>query len=169
MNKRTKYAGGACAVALAMGSAILPATAALADGDYHGVWTLEAYKINGTKVTCPGSLPTPPPAPPIACKAGEYLKLKDNYRYRTTLSAFVKANSTGDFGVIELDGGHHHKGARMHTIVFDSDDANDDPRAYTMRLQGYGSGIPTKMVISIAVGVGGGKVVKTNMVFRRDS
>lgn len=161
MKRAISLAGAGITAAAAV---VVPASAAMAHGDYHGVWTLEAFKVNGTKVNCPGTLPAPPPAPQISCKAGEYLKLKNNYRYKTTMSAFTNAYSTGAYDVIGLDGGHHHK-----AIVFDSSVDQDDPRAYNLRLQGYGSGIPTKMVISLGVNIGGGKVMKTNMIFRRDA
>lgn len=149
---------------IASGGILLGASAAQADGNYYGAWTLEAWKLGGTKIDCPGSLPLPPPAPAISCKGGEYLELKSNYRYKTNLEIFsALLLSKGNYGTIELPN------AASRTIVFDADGDTNDPRAYQMKLQGTGQGAPKKMKIYVSVGMGGGKTVKVQMVFRRDA
>ena len=157
-------------VAAVTGSMIIAASAALvgastaqADGNYYGAWTLTAYKIDGVKIDCPGKLPLPPPAPAISCKGGETLELKTNYRYKTTLSAFKGNNAKGSFDVIKFSSSNYH------TIVFDSDAEEDDPRAYKLKLQGMGSGSPKKMTVFLGVALGGGKVSTIKMIFRRDA
>lgn len=96
-------------------------------------------------------------APTIECKGGETLTLKPGYRYETTIPAFEGSFGTGYFATLKFPG------AKAKTIVFDSDDAKDDPRAYQMKLIGMSSGTANKMVIFLAVG--SGPVIK--MIFRR--
>jgi hypothetical protein len=79
-------------------------------------------------------------------RGGEQLQLKENYRYRTTIPAFKGQKGKGDFEVITFPN-HRHK-----TVIFDSDDRQDDPRAYRMRLHGSSAQGPTKMVIYQSVG-----------------
>lgn len=155
--------GASGALALAASAALIPASAAQADGAYYGAWTLTAWKLGGQTVNCPGKLPLPPPAPTIECKGGETLELKSGYRYKTTIPAFRGASGKGDFEVLKFPN------RKSKTIVFDSDDAQDDPRAYQMKLQGYGSGTPKKMVIFMSIGTGAGQDTMIKMIFRRDA
>jgi hypothetical protein len=159
--KRALGAGGA--LALAASVALVPATAAQADGQYYGAWTLTAWKVNGQTINCPGKLPLPPPAPTIECKGGEILELKSGYRYKTTIPAFKGNAGKGDFTVFTFPN------RKYKQIVFDSDDAQDDPRAYKMKLQGTGNGAPKKMVVWLSVGRPGGEDIVVKMIFRRDA
>lgn len=155
--------GMAGALGVVAGLALLPAQAAQADGSYYGAWTLEAFKIAGQKVDCPGSIPVPPPAPSISCKAGEILELNSDYTYKSTLDVFKSAQGKGNFEVIKF-GNSSHK-----TIVFDSNVDMDNPRAYRMKLQGTGSGAPKKMVVFLTYNTPGGEDIKISMIFRRDA
>lgn len=160
--KRALGAGGA--LALAASVALVPATAAQADGNYYGAWTLEAFKIGGQEVKCPGTLPVPPPAPSISCKGGETLELKSDYTYKTTLDVFRGESGKGEFDVIKFSTN------KYHTIIFDSYDVQDDPRSYQVKLQGKTSaGTPKKMVIFTSIGTGAGRQVMVKMIFRRDA
>lgn len=134
------------AVAAAAGLLLASSPAALADGEYYGTWTLTAWKLNGTEMDSPGKLPVPPPAPSIEYAGGEQLQLKENYRCRTTIPAFKAQKGKGDFEVITSPNRQHK------AVIFDSDDRQDDPRAYKMRLEGSGAQGPTKMVICQSVG-----------------
>ena len=154
--------GASGAAAVLAGSALIAAPAAQADGGYYGTWTLEAFKIGGTTTACPGKLPLPPPAPSISCTAGEILKLNSNYTYKSTLDVFRGALGTGEFDVVKF-GNNKYK-----TIVFDSDVATDNPRAYRLKLQGTGAGAPTKMVIFLSIGTPQGDVM-VKMILRRDA
>jgi hypothetical protein len=155
--------GAAGAIAVMAGGALIAAPAAQADGQYYGAWTLTAWKIDGTVIKCPGKLPLPPPAPPIECKGGEMLELKSGYRYKTNIPAFKGEYSKGDFTVFSFPNRDYRH------VVFDSDDAQDDPRAYKMKLQGTGDGLPKKMVIWLSVGRPGGEDITVKMIFRRDA
>lgn len=159
--KRLIGASGAAAVVA--GAALMAAPAAQADGGYYGTWTLTAWKLGNQTVDCPGSLPLPPPAPSISCKGGETLQLKSGYRYKTTLDVFRGATGKGDFEIIGFSDRAHKN------IVFDSDDAQDDPRAYKVKFQGTGDGAPKKMVIYTSIGTGRGEDVMIKMIFRRDA
>jgi hypothetical protein len=159
--KRALGVGGA--LALAASVALVPATAAQADGNYYGAWTLTAWKVGGQTVNCPGTLPLPPPAPSISCKSGETLELKSGYRYKTTLDVFRGATGKGDFAIIGFSDRAHKN------IVFDADDAQDDPRAYKIKFQGTGDGAPKKMVIFTSIGTGRGQDTMIKMIFRRDA
>jgi len=159
--KRALGVGGA--LALAASVALVPATAAQADGNYYGAWTLTAWKVGGQTVNCPGTLPLPPPAPSISCKAGEILELKSGYRYKTTLDVFRGATGKGDFAILGFSDRAHKN------IVFDADDAQDDPRAYKIKFQGTGDGAPKKMVIFTSIGTGRGQDTMIKMIFRRDA
>ena len=153
-------AGALCMVA---GLTLLPTQAAQADGAYYGAWTLEAFRIGGDKIACPGELPFPPPAPPISCKAGEILELRSDYTYKSTLDVFRGAMGKGSFDVVKF--GH----SSYKTIVFDSNLDTDNPRAYRMKLQGTGAGAPKKMVIFLAYNTPSGKQMKVSMILRRDA
>ncbi|MBU6311337.1 MAG: hypothetical protein KGN38_02290 [Actinomycetales bacterium] len=155
--------GMAGALGVVAGLALLPAQAAQADGSYYGAWTLEAFKIAGKKIDCPGELPFPPPAPPISCKAGETLELRSDYTYKSTLDVFKGALGKGSFDVIKFANSSHK------TIVFDSNVDTDNPRAYRMKLQGTGSGAPKKMVIFLTYNAPGGEDIKISMILRRDA
>lgn len=155
--------GASGAAAVLAGSALIAAPAAQADGGYYGTWTLEAFKIGGTTIDCPGKLPFPPPAPSISCTAGEILKLNSDYTYKSTLDVFRGALGKGEFDVINF-GNNKYK-----TIVFDSNVAADNPRAYRMKLQGTGDGSPKKLVIFLAFDLPSGDNVKISMIFRRDA
>jgi hypothetical protein len=159
--KRLIGASGAAAVVA--GAALMAAPAAQADGGYYGAWTLEAFKIDGKRIDCPGTLPFPPPAPPISCKAGEVLELRSDYTYKSTLDVFKGALGKGNFDVVKF-GNSKHK-----TIVFDSNADTDNPRAYRMKLQGTGAGAPKKMVIFLAYSTPSGKDVRISMILRRDA
>lgn len=159
--KRLIGASGAAAVIA--GAALAAAPAAQADGNYYGAWTLEAFKIADTKVECPGKIPFPPPAPSISCKAGEVLELRSDYTYSSTLDVFRGAQGKGSFDVVKFDN------SKYKTIVFDSNVATDNPRAYRMKLQGTGSGAPKKMVIFLAYNTPSGKDLKISMILRRDA
>lgn len=164
MNSTLKrFMGASGAAAIVASAALVAAPAAQADGQYYGTWTLTAWKLGSQTVPCPGKLPLPPPAPTIECKGGEILKLKSNYRYKTNIPAFSRSSSTGDFEILKFPNRPHH------TILFDSDRAGDDARAYDVRLQGFGEGAPKKMVISLNVSIGGGEAVPLKMIFRRDA
>jgi hypothetical protein len=152
-----RLVGVSAAAVVIAGSALVAAPAAQADGSYYGEWTLTTWKLGKERIDCPGSLPLPPPAPTIECKGGETLTLKPGYRYETTIPAFEGSFGTGYFATLKFPG------AKAKTIVFDSDDAKDDPRAYQMKLIGMSSGTANKMVIFLAVG--SGPVIK--MIFRR--
>jgi hypothetical protein len=119
--------------------------------------------LGNQTVDCPGSLPLPPPAPSISCKGGETLQLKSGYRYKTTLDVFRGATGKGDFDILSFSDRAHKN------IVFDSDDAQDDPRAYKVKFQGTGDGAPKKMVIYTSIGTGRGEDVMIKMIFRRDA
>lgn len=148
---------------IAGSAALLGATAAQADGNYYGAWTLEAFKINKNTIKCPGSLPLPPPAPPISCKGGQYLELKTNYDYKTNLQIFSQSNlDKGSFDIIQL------KNSPYKSIVFAADGADNDPRAYQIKFSGNSSGMPTKMVIFSGPEGPDGKTTMVKMVFRRD-
>lgn len=156
--------GAAGALGVVAGLALLPAQAAQADGGYYGAWTLEAFKINGKVVNCPGSLPLPPPAPPISCKAGETLDLMSDYTYKTTLDVFRGKSGKGEFEVIKFSTN------KYHTIIFDSYDVKDDPRSYQVKFQGQtAAGTPKKMVVFSSIGIGGGDEIMVKMIFRRDA
>ena len=155
--------GMAGALGVVAGLALLPAQAAQADGNYYGAWTLEAFKIGGQKVDCPGTIPFPPPAPPISCKAGEILELNSDYTYKSTLDVFRSAQGKGNFEVVKFANNSHK------TIVFDSNVAADNPRAYRMKLQGVGAGAPKKMVIFLTYNLPSGEDLKISMIFRRDA
>ena len=160
--KRALGVGGA--LALAASVALVPATAAQADGNYYGAWTLTAWKIGGQTVNCPGTLPLPPPAPSISCKAGETLELKSDYTYKTTLDVFRGKSGKGDFEVIKFSTN------KYHTIIFDSYDVQDDPRSYQVKFQGTTSaGTPKKMVVFTSIGTGRGEEIMIKMIFRRDA
>ena len=165
MRKALKRALGATgAIAVVAGAALLPATAAQADGNYYGAWTLDAFKIGGQEITCPGKLPVPPPAPSIACKGGETLELKSDYTYRTTLDVFRGESGKGEFEVIKFSTN------KYHTIIFDSYDVKDDPRSYQVKFQGTTSaGTPKKMVVFTSIGTGRGEATLVKMIFRRDA
>lgn len=151
------------ALGVVAGLALLPAQAAQADGAYYGAWTLEAFKVGGDKVDCPGTLPFPPPAPPISCKAGEILELRSDYTYKSTLDVFRGALGKGNFDVIKF------ANSSRKTIVFDSNSDTDNPRAYRMKLQGIGSGAPKKMVIFLSYNLPSGDRLKVSMILRRDA
>ena len=156
--------GAAGAAAVVAGSALVAAPAAQADGGYYGAWTLEAFKIGGEEVKCPGKLPVPPPAPSISCKGGETLELKSDYTYKTTLDVFRGESGKGEFEVIKFSTN------KYHTIIFDSYDVQDDPRSYQVKFQGTTSaGTPKKMVVFTTVGMGPGRDVTVKMIFRRDA
>lgn len=159
--KRALGVGGA--LALAASVALVPATAAQADGQYYGAWTLTAWKVGGQTINCPGKLPLPPPAPSISCKSGETLELKSGNRYKTTLDVFRGATGKGDFAILGFSDRAHKN------IVFDADDAQDDPRAYKIKFQGTGDGAPKKMVIFTSIGTGAGRDTMIKMIFRRDA
>ncbi|MEY4171534.1 MAG: hypothetical protein RLZ94_2607 [Actinomycetota bacterium] len=159
--KRLIGASGAAAVVA--GAALITAPGAQADGGYYGAWTLEAFKIAGKRVDCPGTLPFPPPAPAISCTAGEVLELRSDYTYKSTLDVFRGALGKGNFDVVKF-GNSHHK-----TIVFDSNVDTDNPRAYRMKLQGTGAGAPKKMVIFLAYNTPSGGQTKVSMILRRDA
>ena len=165
MNSTIKRLIGASgAIALAAGAALIAAPAAQADGGYYGAWTLTGWKIGDVKIACPGSLPLPPPAPPLECKAGEILELKSNYRYKTNLEIFGdRLLSKGYFATTKFPK------SKYKTITFDADGAVDDPRSYQMKLQGTGAGAPKKMVIFVSIGTGGGEDTMVKMIFRRDA
>lgn len=157
-----KLLGVSAAVAVIAGGALVAAPAAQADGGYYGEWTLTAWKLGKQKIDCPGSLPLPPPAPTIECKGGETLTLKPGYRYATTIPAFEGSSGSGYFATVMFPGN------TVETIVFDSDDAKDDPRAYQMKLTGMSSGMANKMVIFVSVGTGRGEDTMIKMIFRRN-
>lgn len=161
--KRIIGASGAAAVVA--GAALMAAPAAQADGAYYGAWTLTAWKIDGKTIKCPGELPLPAPAPPIKCKGGEYLELKDGYTYKTNLEIFGRyLINKGDFDIIQF------ANATNKTIVFDATGDANDPRAYQVKFQGQTSaGTPKKMVIFVSIGTGGGKSSMIKMIFRRDA
>ena len=149
---------------IAAGAALLGASAAQADGNYYGAWTLTAFKINKTTIECPGSLPVPPPAPPISCKAGQYLELNDDYTYKTNLQIFSRRNlDKGDFATVQIGNSPNE------SIVFVANGADNDPRAYQMKFAGNGSGMPKKMVIFTGMEDANGKTTTVKMVFRRDA
>lgn len=154
--KRALGAGGA--LALAASAVLIPATAAQADGNYYGAWTLTAWKLNGKTIECPGSLPLPPPAPAVECKGGEYVKLKSNYRYKTNINVLGRQQRSGSFEVLKFPS------AANPTIVLDSDVDADDPRAYQFKLKGSGSGLPKKLVIWSTEGG-----ITLKMILRRDA
>jgi hypothetical protein len=159
--KRLIGASGAAAVVA--GAALVAAPAAQADGKYYGAWTLTAWKVGGQTVNCPGKLPLPPPAPSISCKSGEILELKSGDRYKTTLDVFRGATGKGDFAILGFSDRAHKN------IVFDADDAQDDPRAYKIKFQGTGDGAPKKMVIFTSIGAGRDQDTLIKMIFRRDA
>ncbi|MGI9196461.1 MAG: hypothetical protein ACR2KE_03265 [Candidatus Nanopelagicales bacterium] len=155
--------GAAGATAVVAGIALVPATAAHADGTYYGAWSLEAFKINKTTIKCPGSLPVPPPAPPVSCKAGQYLELNTDYTYKTNLQIFSSRNlDKGDFATLKIGNSPHQ------SIVFVANGADNDPRAYQVKFSGMSSGMPTKMVIFTGMEDRDGKTTTVKMVFRRD-
>ncbi|MBM3687319.1 MAG: hypothetical protein FJW85_10005 [Actinobacteria bacterium] len=158
-----RLVGALSAVAFTAGAALIVAPAAQADGGYYGAWTLEAFKINGDRINCPGTLPFPPPAPPISCTAGEILQLRSDYTYKSTLDVFKGAMGKGSFEVIKFANSNHK------TIVFDSNLDTDNPRAYRMKLQGTGAGAPKKMVILLAYNTPSGGQTKVSMILRRDA
>ena len=158
--KRTAAIAGTLIVAAS--AALIGAQGAQADGNYYGAWTLEGWNFGGKRIDCPGSLPLPPPAPTISCKAGEVLELKTNYRFKSTFK-FAGDNSAGGFDVIKI------KGSKYKTIVFDPDTATNDPRAYQLKLQGTGSGAPKKMVIFLGYVGPNGNEKTVKMIFRRDA
>ena len=156
--------GVTSAAAFVAGAALMAAPAAQADGGYYGAWTLEAFKIGGQQVKCPGTLPVPPPAPSISCKGGEMLELKSDYTYKTTLDVFRGESGKGEFEVIKFSTN------KYHTIVFDSYDVKDDPRSYQVKFQGKTSaGTPKKMVVFSSIGTGRGEPILVKMIFRRDA
>jgi hypothetical protein len=165
MNSSLKRLIGATgAAAVVAGAALVAAPAAQADGNYYGAWTLDAFKIAGQQVKCPGKLPVPPPAPSISCKGGETLELKSDYTYKTTLDVFRGESGKGEFEVIKFSTN------KYHTIIFDSYDVQDDPRSYQVKFQGKTSaGTPKKMVVFTSIGMGPGEPVMVKMIFRRDA
>ena len=158
-----RVAAIAGALIIAGSGALLGASAAQADGNYYGAWTLEGFKVGKSKVDCPGTVPFPPPAPSISCKAGEYLELKSDYTYKTTLDVFSDGMGKGSFDVIKLANG------TAKTIVFDSNSDTDNPRAYRVKFQGMSSGMPKKMVVFLTYHLPNGKNLKISMIFRRDA
>jgi hypothetical protein len=149
------------AIALAVSSAPISASAAQSDRGYYGTWELAAWNIDGTNVDCPGKLPVPPPAPAIECKGGEFLKLTKGSRYRSNLSVFqTMTHPKGSFGVLELPS------SPTKTIVFYSDSARQDPRAYNLKLSKGADGRDS-MIISLEFSAGQGKDTNIKMIFSR--
>ncbi|MSW93712.1 MAG: hypothetical protein F2806_02100 [Actinobacteria bacterium] len=149
------------AIALAVSSAPISTAAAQSDRGYVGTWELKAWNIDGTSIDCPGKLPVPPPAPAIECKGGEYLKLTKNSRYRSNLSVFqTRTHPNGSFGVLDL------LNSPTKTIVFYSDTARKDPRAYNMDFKRGSNGLDS-MVISLEFSVGPEKNTYIKMIFTR--
>ncbi len=159
--KRLIGASGAAAVVA--GAALAAAPAAQADGGYYGTWSLAAVKVAGDKVDCPGKIPLPPPTPAVECKVGETLKLKSDYTYKTSGLTGGEANK-GEFEVLKFSTN------KYHTIIFDSYDVQDDPRAYQVKFQGKTSaGTYKKMVMFISIGMGPGEDILVKTIFRRDA
>ena len=159
--KRLIGASGAAAVLA--GAALVAAPAAQADGNYYGAWSLTAWKLNGKTIECPGKLPVPPPAPSIECSGDEYIELKSGYTYKTNLEVFGRfLLNKGDFDIITFPQ------SSKKTIVFDAKGDENDPRAYRVKFQGAGSGMPTKMVIFSSTGRPGSETM-VKMIFRRDA
>jgi hypothetical protein len=151
------------ATALIAGAAIVAAPPAQADGGYYGSWTLAAVKIAGDRVDCPGTLPFPPPTPPISCTAGATLQLRSDYTYKSTLpTVFRGARGKGSFDVVKLVKGS------SKTIVFESNVDTQNPRAYRMKLQGTRDGTPKKMVIFLTYNTPSGEDLKISMILHRD-
>ena len=137
------------------------ATASPADGNYVGTWVLTGWNVDGTDIDCPGKLPVPPPAPAIECGGGEFLKLTKGSRYRSNLSVFrTQLHPKGDFGVLQLPN------SPTRTIVFYSDTARRDPRAYNLEVT-KGRGGRDSMVISLEFSAGAGKDSLIEMIFSR--
>ena len=160
--KRALTATGA--LLLAAGAVVLPATAARADGAYHGTWKLTAWKINGVTIPCPGKLELPPPAPSISCNDHEKLVLNDNYRYTTNLEVLAHLHDdTGDYAVLKF------ADTPDKVIVFDANLGGGNPRAYHLRLIGAKAGTPNKMKISLSTTNPDGSKSIAKMIFIRVS
>lgn len=156
--------GATGAAAVVAGAALMAAPAAQADGGYYGTWTLEAFKVGSQTIDCPGKLPFPPPAPSISCTAGETLKLKSDYTYKTTLEVFRGESGKGEFEVIKFSTN------KYHTMIIDSYDVQDDPRSFQVKFQGKTSaGTPKKMVLSRSALSVSGEAITVKLIFRRDA
>jgi len=160
--KRALTATGA--LVLAAGAVVLPATAARADGAYHGTWKLTAWKINGVTIPCPGKLELPPPAPSISCNDHEKLVLNDNYRYTTNLQVLAHLHDdSGDYAVLKF------ADTPDKVILFDANLGGSNPRAYHLRLIGAKAGTPNKMKISLSTTNPDGSKSIAKMIFIRVS
>jgi len=128
------------------------ATTTPANGGFYGVWTLQSWTIGGQVLPCPVQLSLGPGAPSIGCGSATYLKLFRSGRYDTNLPVFEPyLVDEGVFVVADLGP------KRGNVIVFDGDGEADIPRAYRLVVPKSGSKAPTKMVISLAMVLGGVK------------
>lgn len=128
------------------------ATTTPANGGLYGVWTLQSWTIGGQVLPCPVQLSLGPGAPSIGCGSATYLKLFRSGRYDTNLPVFEPyLVDEGVFVVADLGP------KRGNVIVFDGDGEADIPRAYRLVVPKSGSKAPTKMVISLAMVLGGVK------------
>jgi hypothetical protein len=128
------------------------ATTTPANGGFYGVWTLKSWDIGGQTLPCPVQLSLGPGAPSIGCGSATYLNLFRSGRYDTNLPVFEPyLVDEGVFVVADLGP------KRGNVIVFDGDGEADIPRAYRLVVPKSGSKAPTKMVISLAMVLGGVK------------
>ena len=146
--------------ALIAGAAIVVAPAAHADGDYYGTWTLTAIRADAQKVKCEG------PEAEGVCPGGQTLTLKSNYRFKA--SAFLaqmmwltaKGSRKGSFATPVIP----H--TEQQVLVIQSDRGQIMPlgSAWQIELEGYRSGSPTKMVLTLQTGFG-----EYTLILRRDA
>jgi hypothetical protein len=149
------------AVALTVSLAPMAMADPQSDRSYYGTWELKAWNVDGTEITCPGTLPAPPPAPAIECKGGEFLKLTKGSRYRSNLSVFQsQKHPKGDFGILKL------ANSPTRTIVFYSDSTRADPRAYNLEMRKDAGGRDS-MVISLEFSAGPERDTTIEMLFSR--
>lgn len=164
MNKNVLRTLAAAAVVTAVVGAAPVSSAAPASGrNYLGTWTLVEWNVDGTVIDCPGKLTLPAPAPSIDCTGAEFLNLTKGSRYKSNLSVFEKMmHPTGDYEVVRLNN------SPTRTIVFYSDSARRDPRAYNLQLS-KGEDGRDRMIISLEFSAGAGRDSYIQMVFDRSA
>ncbi len=159
-----KHALAAAGVIVMLMAAAPVSSAAPQSGRGHlGTWELAAWTVDGTTIDCPGKLTLPAPAPAIECKGGEFLKLSKRSRYSSNLSVFeTMRHPTGDYQVVRL------ANSPTRTIVFYSDSARRDPRAYNLQFS-KGEDGRDRMIISLEFSAGAGRDSFIEMVFDRSA
>jgi len=140
---RRRLISAAAATAVAAGASLSGAAAAQADGDYYGTWTLATVKVGSEVQKCDGL-----PGEKDKCPAGMIMRLKQNYRYASTVKGFdiILMHGKGNFVTTTVPQ------TGSHAIVFNVDEYPTYLRAWKVTLHGGRHGAPHKMVLSGSFG-----------------